>query len=198
LLEAMEERQVTIDGERHVLSPAFFVIATENPIEFEGTYPLPEAQSDRFLLQIVMGYPAGDDERALLSGGDRRALLASQDAPTVLSRERLLTLRARVNRVHVDDAVLTYVLELLTHTRTSNMLRLGASPRAGLLRLRAARAHALIEGRAFVTPDDVKTMARAVLRHRLVPSTEAELDGLDAARVLEHILAAVPVREDVR
>jgi MoxR-like ATPase len=198
LLEAMEERQVTIDGERHPLSRAFFVIATENPIEFEGTYPLPEAQSDRFLLQISMGYPAPDDERALLLGGDRRALLALNDLPPVLSRERLLLLRERVRRVHVDDTVLTYVLALLAHTRASPMLRLGASPRAGLLLLRAARAHALIDGRAFVTPDDVKMMARPVMRHRLVPSTEAELDGLDSARVLEQILAAVPVRADVR
>jgi MoxR-like ATPase len=198
LLEAMEERQVTIDGERHPLSAAFFVIATENPIEFEGTYPLPEAQSDRFLLQIAMGYPSPDDERALLAGGDRRALLTQTDLPPVLSRARLLVLRGRVARVHVDDIVLSYVLDLLARTRTSPMLRLGGSPRAGLLLLRAARAHALIDGRAFVTPDDVKTMARSVMRHRLVPSTEAELDGLDGARVLDHILAASPVRADVR
>lgn len=190
LLEAMEERQVTIDGERHDLGGAFFVIATENPLEFEGTYPLPEAQTDRFLLKITLGYPSEEAELALLARG---ALHGADPPAPVLTREGLWEVRKAAARVRVDDSMRRYVLALLRATRSSPSLKLGASPRAGLMLLRAAQVAALAEGRPFVLPDDVKTTARPVLRHRLTLSTEAELDGIDAERVLESVLESVPV-----
>ena len=191
LLEAMEERQCTIDGERHDLGDAFFVIATENPLEFEGTYPLPEAQTDRFLLKIVLGYPTESAELELLARGPQHRGLTP---PTgVLGRAGLLQVRQAVVRVRVDDSMRRYVLSLLRATRASPSLKLGASPRAGLMLLAAARAAALLEGRAYVVPDDIKDVVRPVLRHRLGLSTEAELDGLDTDRVLTSLLEAVTV-----
>jgi len=192
LLEAMEERQVTLDGERHTLSSAFFVIATQNPIEFEGTYPLPEAETDRFLMKVQMGPPSLDAERALLRGGDRRAAL--EESTPVATRAVLAELRAAAARVHVDDAVIDAVLSLVTATRQTPLVRIGASPRAGLLLLAAARARALVDSRDFTTPDDVKNMAHAVLLHRLVPSTEAELDGVSARAILDELLKKTPLR----
>jgi MoxR-like ATPase len=194
LLEAMEERQVTLDGDRHDLGSAFFVIATENPLEFEGTYPLPEAQTDRFLLKISMTYPGPEAELALLTGGakptnDRVASLSS-----TLSRDGLLEIRAKVRAVRVDESVAKYVLALLTRTRNADVLKLGASPRAGLMLLAASQANALLDGRAYVIPDDVKAVAPPVLRHRLALSTEAELDGLDTDQVLAELLDEIPVR----
>jgi MoxR-like ATPase len=193
LLEAMEERQVTLDGERHDLGAAFFVVATENPLEFEGTYPLPEAQTDRFLLKVTMSYPPEDAELALLESGSRRTKDRLQELAPVLSKEELLALRERRAAVRVDDTVRRYVLSLLRATREADALKLGASPRAGLMLLAAAQAEALLEGRAFVVPDDVKRVAPPVLRHRLALSTEAELDGLDADGVLAGLLAKVAV-----
>jgi MoxR-like ATPase len=189
LLEAMEERQVTIDGERHDLGDAFFVIATENPLEFEGTYPLPEAQTDRFLLKITLGYPPESDELELLRRGPQHRV----PMKAVLKKDALHALRTDAKRVRVDDSVRKYALSLLRATRASTSLKLGASPRAGLMLLAAAQVESLIEGRSFVLPDDVKAVARPVLRHRLALSTEAELDGLDADRVLTSILDSVPV-----
>ena len=190
LLEAMEERQVTLDGQRHALGDAFFVVATENPLEFEGTYPLPEAQTDRFLLQIRMTYPTEEAELALLARG------RAHGPPVVdaqLSRESLLALRATVARVRVDESVRRYVLAIARATRADPLLKLGASPRAGLMLVAAAQAVALMAGRAFVLPDDVKSVARPVLRHRLALSTEAELDGADVERVLGAVLDRVVV-----
>jgi MoxR-like ATPase len=196
LLEAMEERQVTLDGERHDLGDAFFVIATENPLEFEGTYPLPEAQTDRFLLKVTMGYPDAEAEMALLSGGAQRVQDRVADLRAVISREELIELRDVRARVRVDDAVRAYVLALLRATREAPALKLGASPRAGLFLLAVAQAAAITQGRAYAIPDDVKTTARGVLRHRLALSTEAELDGLDADAVLDGLLERVPMREE--
>jgi MoxR-like ATPase len=190
LLEAMEERQVTIDGERHDLGNAFFVIATENPLEFEGTYPLPEAQTDRFLLKITLGYPPEAAELELLARGPRHRSSAPQ---AVLHKDALLSVREKASRVRVDESVRKYILAILRATRTSPSLKLGASPRAGLMLLRAAQVAALVEGRGFALPDDVKLVARPVLRHRLALSTEAELDGLDADSILRGILDSVPV-----
>ena len=190
----MEERQVTLDGERHDLGPAFFVIATNNPLEFEGTYPLPEAQTDRFLLKISMSYPAPEAELALLSTGAQPVQTRVETLDPSLSREALLALRARVRAVRVDEAVARYVLALLTRTREAEVLKLGASPRSGLMLLAAAQAGALLEGRPYVIPDDVKAVARPVLRHRLALSTEAELDGLDTDQVLTEMLDEIPVR----
>lgn len=195
LLEAMEERQVTLDGERRELSPAFFVVATENPLEFEGTYPLPEAQTDRFLLKIEMGYPSEDAELALLQNARARGADRIGKGGAVLDRAALLDLRAAVRRVRVDDDVSRYALRLLHATRRSESLKLGASPRSGLMLLGAAQACALLEGRGFVIPDDVKGIATAVFRHRLALSTEAELDGLNIDEVLRGLLDSVPVRE---
>jgi MoxR-like ATPase len=193
LLEAMEERQVTLDGERHPLPDAFFVIATENPLEFEGTYPRPEAQTDRFLLKVAMRYPEEAAELALLSAGGRTVDRLASVAP-VLSREALLGLRARVRLLTVSDEVARYTLSLLQATRSAESLKLGASPRAGLMLLAAARAEALLSGRDFVLPDDIKAVAGPVLRHRLALSTEAELDGVTADDVLGELLAKVAVR----
>lgn len=193
LLEAMEERQITLDGERHDLGDAFFVVATQNPLEFEGTYPLPEAQTDRFLLKVRMSYPDEEAELALLSHGSQRAGDRVAQLGPLLSREGLVMLRRQARAVRVDDTVRRYVLALLRATRDSEVLKLGASPRAGLMLLAAAQAHALLQGRAFVLPDDVKEVARPVLRHRLALSTEAELDGLSADQVLDGLLERVAV-----
>ena len=189
LLEAMEERQVTIDGERIELGSVFFVIATENPLEFEGTYPLPEAQTDRFLLKINLGYPAEAAELELLKRGPAHKSVAAR----VLTKDALIALRAEVRRVRVDESVRKYALALVRATRASPSLKLGASPRAGLMLLASAQAAAVAEARAYVLPDDVKAVARAVLRHRLMLSTEAELDGVDADKVLAGLLESVPV-----
>ncbi|MBI1946950.1 MAG: MoxR family ATPase [Deltaproteobacteria bacterium] len=190
LLEGMEERQVTIDTERHSLGESFFVVATENPLEFEGTYPLPEAQTDRFLLKIVMGYPPESAELELYARGVQHGAVLPRP---VLSRDALAHTRALVARTRVDSAVRGYALALVRATRSSGALRLGASPRAGMMLLRAAQVCAVADGRAFTLPDDVKAVARPVLRHRLALSTEAELDGLDADRVLTGMLDSVAV-----
>ena len=190
LLEAMEERQVTLDGTPHDLGDAFFVVATQNPLEFEGTYPLPEAQADRFLMKILVDYPTASAELELLGRGARHR---DQLPPVVLTREDLGKLRAVVGQVRVDESVRRYVLALLQATRSSAALRLGASPRAGLMWLRVAQALALMEGRPFVLPDDVKAAALPVLRHRLMLSTDAELDGKSIPQILAGMLSTVPV-----
>lgn len=190
LLEAMEERQVTLDGVRHPLGDAFFVIATQNPLEFDGTYPLPEAQTDRFLKKIVVGYPPAAAELVLLQRGPRH----QDDLPAaVVDEKRLLQLQQQVSTVRVDESLRRYVLALLTGTRTSTSLKLGASPRAGLMLVRAAQARALSLARSFVLPDDIKTVTVSVLRHRLALSTDAELDGLTVERVLGTLLERTPV-----
>jgi MoxR-like ATPase len=190
LLEAMEERQVTLDGTRHPLPSLFFVVATQNPLEFEGTYPLPEAQTDRFLVKIVIGYPAADDELRLLALGARHRA----DLPrAVVDADALQRLQGLVHQVVVDDSVRRYVLSLLQATRTSSSLRLGASPRSGLMVIRAAQARALVHGRSFVLPDDIKAVAVPVMRHRLTLSTDAELDGLDVVAVVGSLLDRLPV-----
>jgi MoxR-like ATPase len=190
LLEAMEERQVTLDGVRHSLGDAFFVIATQNPLEFDGTYPLPEAQTDRFLKKVVVGYPPAEAELALLEKGPRH----KADLPgAVVDEQRLLAIQQQVTTVRVDESLRRYVLALLTATRTSTSLKLGASPRAGLMLVRAAQARALAAARAFVLPDDVKAVTVPVLRHRLALSTDAELDGLTIERVLSGLLEKTPV-----
>ena len=192
LLEAMEERQVTLDGARHALGAAFFVLATQNPLEFDGTYPLPEAQTDRFLKKIVVGYPPPEAELALLEKGPRH----KADLPAaVLDEARLLSLQDECARVRVDESLRRYVLSLLTQTRSSPSLKLGASPRAGLMLVRAAQARALSLGRDFVLPDDVKAAVLPVLRHRLSLSTDAELDGLSVEKVLLSVLDKTPVLE---
>jgi MoxR-like ATPase len=195
LLEAMEERQVSIDGKPKELGPPFFVIATENPLDFEGTYPLPEAQKDRFLLKIIMSYPDAEAEKALLNRGrvENKNLVAN--LPTLLEQNTIFELQTLAERIRADSLVVDYLWRILQATRQSSLIRLGASPRAGLLWLAAAKARALLQNRYFLTPDDIKGMAHSILRHRLALSTQAELDGLTIETVLDEILSQVEIQE---
>jgi MoxR-like ATPase len=195
LLEAMEERQVTIDGTRYALSGNFTVLATQNPIEFEGTYPLPEAQLDRFLLKIRVGYPSEKEEAEILErwgqGFDSRRFDAIELAP--IDAVRLAAARQEIENVRVEPTLYKYLVTLVRRTRDWPALTLGASPRAAIGLFSVARALAGIEGRDFLIPDDIKTAAPAVLRHRIMLKPEADLEGLTADQVVSEILAAVEV-----
>lgn len=196
LLEAMEEHQVTADGNRYPLSPLFTVIATLNPIEFEGTFPLPEAQLDRFMMKIPVRYPQPEAERQMLSRFAEQAgsrYLVERKLDPVASREDILNARKMLSRITVDGSILDYILEIVQDTRRNPNLDLGCSPRSALSLLAASRAHAAISGQAFVTPDNVKTVAPAVIRHRLVLSAEAELDELGPDQIVQQTLNKVPV-----
>ncbi|HUZ36691.1 MAG TPA: MoxR family ATPase [Streptosporangiaceae bacterium] len=188
LLECMEERQVTVDGTTYPLAPPFMVIATQNPIEMEGTYPLPEAQRDRFTARISMGYPGPEAELAMLDAHGSSSPLDS--LRPVARAQDMRDLTAAVRRVHVADALKQYVISLVTATRATPELRLGASPRAALHLLRASRAWAALDGRDFVIPDDVQALALPVLAHRLLPSAEA----LVARQLPEQVLASIVER----
>lgn len=190
LLEAMQEGQVTIDGESHRLAQPFFVLATQNPIEQEGTYPLPEAQIDRFLMRIVVGYPTPEDEMRIL----RTYSTAAPEARPVLTPDEVLWLQARAEEIFVDDEVYAYAVALANYTRSHPSVALGASPRATLGLVLAARAHALVEGRDYVIPDDLKRLARPVIAHRLVLTPEAEAEGITRESVVDAALAHVPYR----
>ncbi|MDX6687232.1 MAG: MoxR-like ATPase [Baekduia sp.] len=194
LLEAMEEAHVTVDGERHALPDPFVVVATQNPVEYEGTYPLPEAQLDRFLFRAVIAYPSEVDEVALL-GLARRGLApaALDEVRAVAGAGDLLAARASVDRVRAAAEVEAFVVAICRRTRELPGVTLGASPRAAVHLLAAGRAAALLDGRDFVTPDDVVRMARPVLAHRLVLAPEAELDRFTAGDAVAAALAAVPV-----
>jgi MoxR-like ATPase len=187
LLEAMAEHQVTVDGTTHPLPDPFFVIATQNPIDLSGTYPLPDSQLDRFLLRLALGYPDEAAERTLLAGDDRRELIAR--APPLLGADDVSALRGAVGQVHASDVLLGYVQALLTRSRQHPGVRVGLSPRAGIGLLRAARAHALLLGRGHVLPEDVQALFLAVASHRLVP--DADAGGHEA--LAKAILHAVPV-----
>jgi len=171
LLEAMAEQQVTLDGTTHALPDPFFVIATQNPVDLSGTFPLPDSQLDRFLLRLTLGYPDAATERTLLAGSSRRELIA-QTLPC-LSEQDIRVLRAAVEQVHASDALVDYVQRLLARSRQHPGIRVGLSPRAGIALLRAARAHALLAGRNHVLPDDVQALFVAVAAHRLVAEAEA-------------------------
>jgi len=187
LLEAMAEHQVTVDGTTHALPNPFFVIATQNPVDLAGTYPLPDSQLDRFLLRLALGYPNEDAERELLAGTDRRAMIA-QTLP-MLGTGDVLALREAVLNVHASEALIGYVQALLARSRRHAGVRVGLSPRAGLALLRAARAYALLLGREHVLPEDVQALFAAVATHRLV----ADADAGDGATIAKSILHAVPV-----
>jgi MoxR-like ATPase len=191
LLEAMQERQVTVDGTTHMLERPFLVLATQNPIEYEGTYPLPEAQLDRFLLRTAVGYPTADDEWRIL---ERR--LDRQDDDVVLhcvaSREEILGMQRSVETVHVSESVGRYLVELVARTRDSPKVQVGASPRGSLALMKLSRARAALAGRDFVTPDDVKSVALPALAHRVVLRTELWVRRVTAAEVLAEIIASVP------
>jgi MoxR-like ATPase len=188
LLEAMEERQVTVDGNTYALPAPFFVIATRNPAYQIGTFPLPESQLDRFLLQIELGYPEPREERELLANGERRALI--DDLPAGLSLETLLQLQQHVAAVHVSAALLDYVQALLAYTRQSGRFRAGLSPRAGIALVRAAQAWALIAGHAGVHPEDVQAVFAGIAAHRL---EAADASGTRGRELAARVLDAVPV-----
>ncbi len=194
LLEAMEERQVTIDGNTHKLPDLFMVVATQNPVEFEGTYPLPEAQLDRFMLKILIGYPEGDAEKQMLSNWqegryDRHAV----PVEAVASPQEILDCRQQLKDVRVEPSIFDYLMQLVQKSRTLSDVALGASPRAALYWLSAAKAHAAIEGKDFVTPDNIKFVAQPVLRHRLILTPESELEGINTSQVISKLLGLVPV-----
>jgi MoxR-like ATPase len=195
LLEAMQERQVTTEGRSDPLPRPFVVVATQNPIEFEGTYPLPEAQLDRFLMRISVGYPSREDEAAMVRrragrGSDDVDLAAVVDAPA------LLDMQAAVERVHVDDAIAAYVVDVAASTRVHPSVGVGASPRGSLALLKLSRAHAALSGRDFVTPDDVKAIAIPALAHRLTLKPELWVQRVRTEDVVEQCLRSVatPVR----
>ena len=187
LLEAMAEHQVTVDGTTRALPAPFFVIATQNPVDLSGTYPLPDSQLDRFLLRLSMGYPSAEAERMLLVGEDRRALIAQ--ASPMLTEAEVLTLQQSVGAVHVSEALVAYVQALLARSRQHPGVRTGLSPRAGLALLRAARAHALLLGRSHVLPEDVQTLFVPLAAHRLV----GDGDAGDGSQLAKSVLLAVPV-----
>ncbi len=194
LFEVMEERQATIDGITHSMGQLFTVIATQNPVEQEGTYKLPEAQIDRFMMKIVIGYPSLDEEVVILQRHQQNAaLIQLSDVKPVLSKEDLLHFRNMMSKVVVEDSMLRYMIQLVQLTRTHKAVYLGASPRAAVAMLRAAKAYALLQGRDFVTPDDVKAVAPSVLQHRLILGAEAEMEGLGASKVVDELLKTVEV-----
>ena len=191
LLEAMQERQVTADGVTHPLPRPFLVLATQNPIEYEGTYPLPEAQLDRFLLRTSFGYPTPDDEWGLL---ERRMARRTDEVSLrpVLDPGGLQQLQSALEDVHVSEALGRYLVDVVAATRTSNRVQVGASPRGSLALLKLGRARAALDGRDFVTPDDVKALAAPALAHRLVLKTELWVRGVRPEDVVEELLATVP------
>jgi MoxR-like ATPase len=194
LLEAMQEHQATIEGDRFALPDPFFVLATQNPIDLEGTYPLPEAQIDRFLVRVQMDYPSARDEVAML----RAHGVAAPPSEAVLAAGEVLTLQSVAARVHVEEDLMDYAVTLSRFTRESPKVTLGASPRASLGLLRAAKAKALLEGRAFATPDDMRAMAVPVLAHRLLLVPELEGDPRARTQLVEEALARVGYRRTAR
>ena len=191
LLEAMEERQATIDNFTHLIDPPFMVIATQNPIEYEGTYPLPEAQLDRFMMRLSLGYPSAEAEAAILHEQTSHDPLSELEP--VLDAAEVLAMHQAVTRVRVAPALRHYVVAILTSTREQRDVYLGASPRAGIALLRAAKALALLRGRDFVVPKDIKDLATRVLAHRLMLSPDAKVHGLTPEAVVAKVLDAVPV-----
>jgi MoxR-like ATPase len=196
LLEAMQERSVTIDGESHTLDPVFTVLATQNPIEYEGTYPLPEAQLDRFMLKIIVPYPAYETEVEVLSrynSGFRSVRLDEAGVRSAIGKNELLELRKTVSGIFVEQPVVEYIAKIVRRTRENRNLVLGASPRASIWLLLGSKAVAAMNGREFVIPDDVKQLAAPVLRHRLILRPEAEIEGITPDRVVESTLSEVEV-----
>jgi MoxR-like ATPase len=201
VLEVMEERQVTIEGETHRCEEPFFVLATQNPIEYEGTYPLPEAQIDRFLMKLSTGYPKTMDEEKLII---KRRIEWKKDDPTrdlkpVVSADEFSALQKTVeNDIYIDDVVIQYIAEIVRKTREHPQVAVGSSPRGSLALLRASRALASLNGRDFVIPDDIKTLAVDALAHRLILKVEDALRRIDERAIVQEVLGAVPVPKDYR
>jgi MoxR-like ATPase len=191
LLEAMEERQVTVDGETHMLPSPFLVMATQNPIEYEGTFPLPEAQLDRFLMRINLGYPTRGDEITILKSQQQAHPI--DEIEEVISAAEFTDLQQRVRNVYVDGLVMEYIVDITTATRDHQEVYLGASPRGSSALFRAAQAKAALQGRDYTTPDDVKVLAPATLAHRLIVSPAARIRNVDTRQIVSEILDAVPV-----
>jgi MoxR-like ATPase len=196
LLEAMEEKQISIDGVTYELPEDFMVIATQNPIEQEGTYPLPEAQLDRFLMKIILDYPEPEDEQQILS---RYGKIVKDYGPEEMGVEKirrkewLTSIQKVMDKIEIEEGIISYVRQIVEHTRHSPHLYLGVSPRGGIFLLRTSLCLAAMNGREFITPDDVKQMALPVLRHRVILRPEAELEGLTPDRILSNIMEGIPV-----
>jgi MoxR-like ATPase len=196
LLEAMEERRVTVDGTAHPLPSPFIVIATQNPIEFEGTYPLPEAQQDRFLLKVLLRYPTPEEELGVLRihhSGFTPQNLEAAGVQNVISQAELLDLQNEVKTATIEDKIFNYIYQIVHATRDNRDVMVGASPRAGIALMNISKAFAFMRGRNFVTPDDVKEIAPAVLRHRVSLRPEAEIEGQTADDVIKRLLDSVSV-----
>ncbi|MCL1982523.1 MAG: MoxR family ATPase [Clostridiales bacterium] len=194
LLEAMEESRVTIDGTSYVLPQPFMVLATQNPIEYEGTYPLPEAQLDRFMVKLTVGYPEHQEAKRLLDNVQNgfNAQLLDEVKP-LLTPQDVMAARTEVNEIHVEGTLFDYILHILEATRRDSAVYLGASPRAGIAMLQAGKAMAVMEGRSFCVPEDFKSIAKHALCHRLLLTPDAEIEGITPERVLDKVLSAVPV-----
>lgn len=194
LFEVMEERQATIDGTTYPMGDLFTVVATQNPVEQEGTYKLPEAQLDRFLMKIVMSYPAPELEVVILKRHNENARLTRlEDIEPLLTTDELLRYRQLLEKVLVDDSLLRYIIDVVQLTRSSKAVYLGASPRAAVALLRASKAYALLQGRDFVTPDDIRFVAPSVLHHRIILTAEAEMEGYTAERLVQKLTEQVEV-----
>ncbi len=194
LFEVMEERQVTVDGKTYLLEPPYIVVATQNPIEHEGTYRLPEAQLDRFLFKIEVDYPNLDEEIAIVSGHhQRKGVQPVQDVQPVLSAQDILAYRNLVQQVHVEGNMLKYIGQIVHDTRSNSSLFLGASPRASVAVLNTAKAFAALNGRDFVTPEDVKFVAAPVLRHRVMLNPDKEMEGVTPDEVVKQIVDGIEV-----
>jgi MoxR-like ATPase len=194
LLEAMAEGQISIDGKRFALPEPFFVMATENPVEFEGTFPLPEAQKDRFLLSLGIGYPDSESESLMLEN-QRRLTHPVTDIKPVVSADEIALLQEAVSQIHVEPVVKEYLLNLVRATRNESHLRIGVSPRGSLALYRSAQAYAAVQNRNYVIPEDVKLVAKSVFRQRLLLSSEAFVRGIQPDRIIQSILDTVPIPE---
>lgn len=194
LFEVMEERQVSIDGTTHQMGELYTILATQNPVEQEGTYKLPEAQLDRFLMKITMGYPSLEEEVDILERHHANASLVKLESlAPVLTKEELLSLRRLMEHVFVDRTLLQYTALIVQQTRTSKAVYLGASPRASVAMMQASKAYALLQGRDFVTPEDIKFVAPYVLQHRLILTAEAEMEGYSPVKVTQRLIDKVEV-----
>ena len=194
LFEVMEERQVSIDGTTHQMGELYTILSTQNPVEQEGTYKLPEAQLDRFLMKITMGYPSLEEEVDILERHHANASLVKLESlAPVLTKEELLSLRRLIEHVFVDRTLLQYIALIVQQTRTSKAVYLGASPRASVAMMQASKAYALLQGRDFVTPEDIKFVAPYVLQHRLILTAEAEMEGYSPVKVTQRLIDKVEV-----
>ncbi|HLR63721.1 MAG TPA: MoxR family ATPase [Lentibacillus sp.] len=196
LLEGMEEMNVTVDGTTIPLKRPFFVMATQNPIEYEGTYPLPEAQLDRFILKMKLGYPSAEQEMRMLERTSKNHPI--EEISAVMDRDELLAVQEEVKSVYIDRSVQQYIVRLATGTRNDSAIYLGVSPRGSIALMKAAKAYAYIYGRDYVLPDDVKYLAPFIMAHRIILNTEAKYDGLTTHSIIEHIVqnTHIPIRKE--